>query len=257
MATRSFQMEFAYPKEMELAKAERWPILIPIGTMEYHSTICPYGCDSLVSMGIAREIAKQMDCVIMPPVWYGVASYAVGGPETGSIQVDCDTFEQYIYCILKSLFLAGFNRNIYMVIAHQTEDYNPMELACMKAARKLVFEYLDNTKGYGWWGKNENKEFYQQMSAEDNPWNWVKTIRACTNAPEALKKHGPGGHADAGECSMLEYLYPGTIKLERLCETDDWFAQDADKMTYACGHDYIEESVANYIKEINAQRGVK
>ena len=49
-------MEFAYPKEMEIAKKERWPILIPIGTMEYHSTICPYGCDSLVSMGIAREI---------------------------------------------------------------------------------------------------------------------------------------------------------------------------------------------------------
>ena len=49
METRSFQMEFAYPKEMEIAKAERWPILIPVGTMEYHSTICPYGCDALVS----------------------------------------------------------------------------------------------------------------------------------------------------------------------------------------------------------------
>ena len=56
---------------------------------------------------------------------------------------------------------------------------------------------------------------------------------------------------------MLEYLYPGTIKLERLCETEDWFAQDADRMSYECGHDYIEESVANYIKEINAQRGIK
>ena len=257
MATRSFDMAYAYPKEMEIAKKERWPILIPIGTMEYHSTICPYGCDSLVSMGIAREIAKEMDCVIMPPVWYGVASYAVGGPETGTIQVDCDTFEQYVYMILKSLFLAGFNRNIYMIVAHQTEDYNPMELACMKAARKLVFEYLDNTKGYGWWGKNENKEFYQQMSAEDNPWNWVKTITAETNAPNAKAKYGGGDHAGKMECSSLEYLYPGTIKLERLCETEDWFAQDADRMSYECGHDYIEESVANYIKEINAQRGIK
>ena len=253
----SIEMAFTYPKEMEIAKKERWPILIPIGTMEYHSTICPYGCDALVSIGFVRELAKKIDAVVMPPVWYGVASYAVGGPETGSIQVDCDTFEQYMYCILKSLFLAGFNHNIYLVIAHQTEDYNPMELACMKAARKLVFEFLDTTKGYGWWGKNENKEFYQQMSAEDNPWNWVKTITVATNAPEALKKHGPGGHADAGECSMLEYLYPGTIKLERLCETDDWFAQDADKMTYECGRDYCVESIDNYIKEINAQRGIK
>lgn len=255
METRSFQMEFAYPKEMEIAKKERWPILIPIGTMEYHSTVCPYGCDSLVSMGIAREIAKQMDCVVMPPVWYGVASYAVGGPETNTIHVDCDTFEQYIYMILKSLFLAGFNRNIYMIVSHQTEDYNPMELACMKAARKLVFEYLDTTKGYGWWGKNENKEFYQQMSAEDNPWNWVKTIRGMSAEAKAI--YGGGDHAGKVECSCLEYLFPGTIKLERLSETDDWFAQDSDQMSAEAGKEYIEESIANYIKDINAQRGIK
>jgi len=253
----SIQMEFTYPKELEIAKKERWPILIPIGTMEYHSTICPYGCDALVSIGFAREMAKKIDCVVMPPVWYGVASYAVAGPEKGSIQVDCDTFEQYMYCILKSLFLAGINRNIYMIIAHQTEDYNPMELACMKAARKLVFEFLDTTKGYGWWGKNENKEFYQQMSAEDNPWNWVHTIRVATNTPKALAKHGPGGHADKNECATLEYLFPGTIKLDRLCETDDWFAQDAYLMNVESGKDYIEESVENYIKDINAQRGIK
>ena len=255
METRSFQMEFAYPKEMELAKAERWPILIPIGTMEYHSTICPYGCDSLVSMGIAREIAKQMDCVIMPPVWYGVASYAVGGPETNTIHVDCDTFEQYIYMILKSLFLAGFNRNIYMIVAHQTEDYNPMQLACMKAARKLVFEYLDTTKGYGWWGKNENKDFYQQMSAEDNPWNWVKTIRSFS--PQAKEIYGGGDHAGKVECSVMEYLYPGSIKMERLCETDDWFAQASREMSVELGEKRVAKSVADYVAEMKAQKGMK
>ena len=257
MATRSFNMAFGYPKEMAIAKEERWPILIPIGTMEYHSTICPYGCDALVSEGFIREMSKKIDCVVMPTVWYGVASYAVGGPETGTIQVDCDTFEQYIYCILKSLFLAGYNRNIYMVVAHQTEDYNPMQLACMKAARKLVFEYLDTTKGYGWWGKNENKEFYQQMSAEDNPWNWVKTITVATNAPEAKAKYGGGDHAGKMECSGLEYLFPGTIKLERLCETEAWFTQDAHLMSVEAGKEYMEESIENYIKDINAQRGIK
>ena len=255
MATRSFQMEFAYPKEMELAKAERWPILIPIGTMEYHSTICPYGCDALVSQGFIREIAKKIDCVTLPTIWYGVASYAVGGPETGTIQVDCDSFEQYIYCILKSLFLAGFNRNIYMIVAHQTEDYNPMELACMKAARKLVFEYLDTTKGYGWWGKNENKEFYQQMSAEDNPWNWVKTIRSFSAEAKAI--YGGGDHAGKVECSVMEHLYPGSIKLERLCETDDWFAQASAEMSAELGEKRVAKSVADYVAQMKAQKGMQ
>lgn len=254
MKTRSFQMEFAYPREMEVAKKERWPVLIPVGTMEYHSTICPYGCDTLVAAGIARKIAEQMDCVLMPPVWYGVASYAVGGPETNTIHVDCDTFEQYIYMILKSLMLAGFNRNIYILVAHQTEDYNPMELACMKAARKLIFEYLDTTKGYGWWGKNENKDFYEKMSAEDNPWNWIKVIRDCT--PEAIRLYGEGDHAGKMECSTLEYLRPGSIKLERLPETDDWFAQESVHMDPELGGKQVSQSVSDYVAAMKAQKGM-
>jgi hypothetical protein len=44
---------------------------------------------------------------------------------------------------LKSLFASGFKKNIVIVIAHQTEDYMPMTLACMKAAKKLIMADLD------------------------------------------------------------------------------------------------------------------
>ena len=44
--SRSFKMEMGFPKEAELAKAERWPVLIPVGTMEYHGPHCVFGCDS-------------------------------------------------------------------------------------------------------------------------------------------------------------------------------------------------------------------
>ena len=251
----SIRFEYTYPRELERAKAEKWPILIPIGTLEYHSSICPYGTDTLVAKGIVEKVAERIDCVIMPPIWYGVASYAVAGPEKNSIQVDCDTFEANIYCVLKSLFLAGFTKNIYIVICHQNEDLNPMELAARKAARKLVFEYLDNTKGYGWWGKNENKDFYENMSAEDNPWNWVRIIAGRGMTPRAFEKHGEDDHAGKGECSMMEYLYPGSIKLERLAETDDWFSESAKDMTVQEGRERIEEYVAAFIDIIQNQKG--
>lgn len=251
----SIKMEFTYPRELERAKKEKWPVLIPIGVMEYHSTICPYGTDTLVAMGIIEKVAERVDCVIMPPVWYGVASYAVAGPEKNSINVDCDTLEANIYCILKSLLYAGFTRNIYMVICHQNEDLNPMELACRKAARKLIFEYLDQTKGYGWWGKNENKDFYQNMSAEDNPWNWIQVIAGRGMTPKAFKKHGEEDHAGKGECSMMEYLYPGSVKLERLSETDDWFSESSQYMSANEGEDRILEYVDSFVKIINTQRG--
>ena len=35
--TESFEMSFGYPAEVERAKREEWPILLPVGTMEYHS----------------------------------------------------------------------------------------------------------------------------------------------------------------------------------------------------------------------------
>ncbi len=254
----SIYMEYTYPKELEKAKQERWPVLIPIGAMEYHSTICPYGTDALIAKGMIDEVAKRMDCVVMPTVWYGVSSYAVAGPEKNSIHVDCDTFEQYIYCILKSLLYAGFNRNIYLIIAHQTEDYNPMELACKKAARKLVFNYLDDTKGYGWWGKNENKDFYQNMSLEDNPWNWIQVMTNRGLVPKTIEKWKvKNDHAGRSECSSMEYMYPGSIKLDRLKDTDDWFAQDSINMNVDMGRDRITEFAENFVKLANKQRGIE
>lgn len=246
----SFHMEFGYPREAEIAKKEKWPILIPVGTMEYHGSHCPYGCDTLVAMGLIEEIAQKIDAVIFPPIWYGVASYAVGGPETNTIQVDCDTFEAYIYNILKSLFLAGFNRNIYLVICHQGEDYLPMKLACMKAAKKLTFEYLDETKGYGWWGNNKNKDFYTNLSATENPWNWVRVINGLSETARA--KLG-ADHAGKYECSMLERLFPGTIKLERLPECDDWFVQSAIEMSYEMGDQMVNISVEDHVANMKSE----
>lgn len=105
-------MAMGFPKEIEKAKEERLPLLIPVGTMEYHSEHCAYGCDTLVPMGMIDKITEKIDAVVLPPIWYGVASYAVAGPEKNTIQVDCDTFENYVYSILKSLIYGGW-RNIH------------------------------------------------------------------------------------------------------------------------------------------------
>ena len=249
-------MAHTYPRELARVKEERLPILIPVGTMEYHSSICPYGCDTLVATGLCDRLAERMDALLLPPIYYGVASYAVAGPEAGSIHVDCDTLEANVYCILKSLFRAGLNRNIYIVICHQTEDLNPMELACRKAARKLTFEYLEETDGYGWWGKRENAGFYDRMSAEDNPWNWVSFITGRGMFPKTVARYGGAGdHAGKYECSMLEELYPGSIKLDRLGELDDWFTDTAREMDAEMGKFMVDEYVESFIEKIRAQRG--
>lgn len=242
----SVNMAFGFPKEIEKAKEEKWPVLIPVGTMEYHSAHCAFGCDSLVSIGKADKIAEKIDAVVMPPIWYGVASYAVAGPEKNTIHVDCDTFEAYIYAILKSLIYGGW-RNIYMIISHQTEDYNPMQLACMKAARKLIFEYLEDTRGKGWWGSNETKDFYDTLDGADNPWNWIKVLGS---SKKARDKFG-GDHAGIYECSVLKALYPEAVKEERIADAKEWFTETAKDMSVEMGKEMIDLCVEDYIETIN------
>lgn len=241
--SKSFKMELSYPREVEQAKKEKLPILLPIGTMEYHSTHCPYGCDTLVAQGVCERVAEKVDAMILPPVWYGVASYAVGGPETNTINVDCDTMENYVYCILKSLFDSGFKKNIFLVIAHQTEDYMPMTLACMKAAKKLIMADLEKTGGYGWWGKKENKDFYANLSEADSPWNRIRVVRV----PYTKNSKTGGDHAGIYESSMLEALYSGSIKLERLNDADDWFAESAKDMNLEIGQEMVDVAVNDII----------
>lgn len=171
--------------------------------------------------------------MVLPPIWYGVASYAVGGPEKNTLNVDCDTIEKYVYCVLESLFKSGFKKKIFIIIAHQTEDYMPMTLACMKAAKKLIMKDLEQTGGYGWWGNNENKDFYENLKGNDNPWNWIRVIRV----PYTKNSKGLGDHAGIHECSMLEYLCPGSIKLDRFADNDDWFKETSLQMSKEWGED--------------------
>ena len=78
--------------EIEDAKKRKVPFIIPIGTIEYHAHHASCGTDTMVINGVMRELEKEKEIVVCPPIWYGVASYAVGGPETGTIQVDEDAY---------------------------------------------------------------------------------------------------------------------------------------------------------------------
>lgn len=243
------EMHYSYPREVENAKKLNLPVLLPVGTMEYHSSHCPFGCDTMVAQGVAEKVAEQVDALILPPIWYGVASYAVGGPEKNTLNVDCDTLEKYVECVLRSLFLSGFKKNIYILIAHQTEDYMPMTLACMKAAKKLIMEDMEKEGGYGWWGDNKNKNFYENLAEADSPWNKIRVIRI----PYTKNSERQADHAGVYECSMLEYLYPSSIKLDRLDESDDWFKETAKDTNVEIGKRITDICVKDIVDMIKGK----
>ena len=112
------RLEYMMTADVQEAKEKNLPVILPIGTIEWHGPHCALGCDTMICQGFADKIAESKECVVCPPVWYGVASYAVGGPENGTVTIDVDVYENYIYGILKSMLYGGF-RKIYMLIHHQ------------------------------------------------------------------------------------------------------------------------------------------
>jgi hypothetical protein len=110
-------------------------------------------------------------------------------------------------------------------------------------------EYLEETGGYGWWGNNANKEFYENLKGSESPWNWIRVVRLLS---DTVDKNGGqhGDHAGIYECSMLESLFPNIIKKERLRDTDDWFAQSAKDMDVKLGDEIIDGVVNGIIDMI-------
>jgi creatinine amidohydrolase/Fe(II)-dependent formamide hydrolase-like protein len=213
-------------REIMEAKVRKVPLIIPIGTVEYHAEHASCGCDTLVIEGLLERLALHREIIIAPSIYYGVASYAVCGPEKGTIHVNADAYESYITQIIQSLVYGGW-QNIYLMYHHQSEGDGlmPMTLACMKAAKNVTMRYLEETRGMGWWGDNAMQNYYEQLNTAANPLTFVKTVQLM----DARVQRACGGfdHAGKYETSLLWALYPDKVDPARMALNTEWFAMPA------------------------------
>lgn len=220
--------------EIEDAKRRKVPFIIPIGTIEYHAHHLSCGTDTMVIMGVLKELEKEREIIVCPPIWYGVASYAVGGPETGTIHIEEDSYADYLYCIVKSLVYGGV-KNLYLIPHHQTEEAGlmPMTIACHKVSKKVIMEYMEAKLGKGWWGSDSYKDYYSDLGGEDDPFSYVKVIPLIGR--DAQHKCGGFDHAGKWETSLMMGTYPQNVDLS-LCEKNtEWFAQSAKEASAELG----------------------
>ena len=134
--------------EIEDAKKRKVPFIIPIGTIEYHALHASCGTDTMVINGTMRELEKTKEVVVCPPIWYGVASYAVAGPESGTIHVDVDVYENYIYCILKSMIYGGVHSVLLSLIRLRKVNLQALFCSCLKMSISKYFFLICLTAGY-------------------------------------------------------------------------------------------------------------
>src|SRR5688572_27507747 len=83
--------ELMLPHHIRTAIDERWPVVLPLGVLEYHGEHMAVGMDTLVVVKLLELLEDEAQLVILPPFYYGASSYAVAPPEgNGSVQVNAD-----------------------------------------------------------------------------------------------------------------------------------------------------------------------
>ncbi|MBR2500014.1 MAG: creatininase family protein [Clostridia bacterium] len=240
------EYNMVFPKEVNRVKENRIPAILVGGTVEYHGPHCSYGCDTLVAEGLIKKLSETKELMMLPTIYYSPSSYAVADETSGTVHIDEDVFEAYLFQIFTNLLESGL-RNIYVVIHHQFEQENlkPMTLSYMKASQRAIMRYLEKTQGRGWWGSENFADYYENVGGGDDPFSWIKVIP--TMSTEVQNATGYD-HAGKYECSILMSLYPDAVKLERLDDIKHWFTQSAKEANKELGDEMVRQSL-EYLNE--------
>ncbi len=245
------------PGQIRTAIAQGWPIVLPLGVLEYHGEHMAVGMDTLAVVKILEILEKEMDIVILPPFYYGAASYAVEPPEgSGSVHVDAEKLLPMAQDMFRGLLRIGF-RNIHVVIHHQTENFAagmPTDLAFKFAARQAIFAFLEKQRGEGWWGSEKMADYYARQSVGDDPFNWIKVHPLMS--PATMEGY-PFDHAGLGETSLLMALCPEGVDLGLVAD-ERWYTRSARQSSADLGRRGRDLILAQLKRELgcrNEQKG--
>ena len=242
--------ELMLPHHIGTAIDRGWPVILPLGPLEYHGEHMSVGMDTLAVVKTVERLEQEMDLVILPTFYYGSASYAVEPPERkGSVQVESEHLIPVARDIFRSLLRIGF-RNIHFFIHHQSENFvqgMPTDLAFKTAAREAIFEFLERERGEGWWGSNEMASYYADHERGANPFNW---IQGHPLMDAAIISQYPFDHAAKGETSLMMELCPESVDMDHL-STEKWYlesARDASRELGATGVELILERMRQILR---------
>lgn len=218
--------ELMFPDQIRKSIKESWPVVLPLGVLEYHAEHCAVGTDTLLVMKALELLETEMALVILPPFYYGAASYAVEPPaNNGSIQISANTLLVFARDLFQSLLRIGF-RNIHVIIHHQSENFTagmPTDLAFRLAAREVIFEFKEKTDGAGWWGRAEMDDYYAKQAQGEDCFNWIQVHPLMDT--ESMGRF-PVDHAGKQETALMMAFCPEGVDLRKFSAAH-WYCRAA------------------------------
>ncbi|MDX9980675.1 MAG: creatininase family protein [Lentisphaeria bacterium] len=236
--------ELMRPHQIRRAIDENWPVLLPLGVLEYHAEHLPVGMDTLAVERCFARLEEEMNVVVLPTFYYGSASFAVAPPErNGSIHVDSAVLCPFAEQLFAGLLRVGF-RNIHFFIHHQSENFAagmPTDLAFKFAARRAIFAFLEAQRGEGWWGDPAMANYYEAHAEGSDPFSWIQGHPLMDEATLAAY---PFDHAGQGETSLMMALCPDTVAMDRHSD-EQWYAASAVAASAELGEQGVQMILAH------------
>jgi creatinine amidohydrolase len=100
----TYRLETLFPEEIAARLSVRPLLVLPFGTIEWHSYHLPVGLDGLVAAGIGEAIADRADAILAP-----VSYAAVGGvPYPFTLDLPIDVIEPLLVATFEQFGAMGF-----------------------------------------------------------------------------------------------------------------------------------------------------
>ena len=90
------------PSELKEAVDKNVPLMVSVGSIEYHGSQLPLGTDLLIIEGLLRELEKKTEIVVAPPFTFSPTGYMVSGEDRGTVDIHIGTFIEYCSQILSA-----------------------------------------------------------------------------------------------------------------------------------------------------------
>lgn len=160
-------------------------VLVPFGSTEQHGPAGVLGVDAYVAMGLVEDVARRMDALCAPPMWYGDSPHHMAF--AGTVTLRTETLMAVVKDVCRSLASHGFDR-IILVNGHKGSN-----LPALSTAVRDLHE----------------RELSDVMFAVADPLHLARSV--APTLKETNEHHG--GEL---ELSQVAFRFPGRIRMDRL-----------------------------------------
>lgn len=129
--SQSWRLNELLPAELEARLVEKPIVILPFGTIEWHSYHLPIGLDSLKAEALCERVAAQTGAILGP-----TTHWAVGGvPFPYTLRFDLDLIESLARQIFQQMALVGFRVIIALTGHYGLEQTLMLKRAALETMR--------------------------------------------------------------------------------------------------------------------------